>query len=502
MFVRKLSDIRVTYSGLIALVMAAVNIFLGMIFSIIITRTLSPTEYGTWILINSIIFYVIAAEPIISYWATREIARGLQSGKTAIMSSGIFSLGGILCYMIFVYFASDKIHVDHNVLFFGSILITLMFLNRTLIGINLGWKPHAGSYASIFFTFTEILMAIIFVYLLHMGVYGIIITVSTAYLASIVILIFYARKIIKSKIDKQFLKKWLKLSWLPLYPSFSSVVSVMDAIIFSIIVGSVSGLGFWAAVTVGVILVTQSIQISRAVYPKLLQGGKTTYLQENFSHLFYFAIPSTAMAITFAKPGLFVLNPVYMAVVPVVVIVAVWKFFDVLGSVFQQYLTGMEKVDLNENSNFKDYVKSKLFLVPTLVLIQSVVYVILLVIGFLIMKDRPQLDLLIYWGIAGLITQIPFTIYYYLLVRKNTTVVIEIGRILKYVLVSIGVFGIIFLMTEKFLDYKQGIFEFLPNLFLFVLLGIGAYFAVTYFIDLRTKELFNAIIREIRQRRI
>ena len=71
-----MSNIRVTYSGLIGLFISFVTTIIGMIFVLITTRQLSEIELGTWGLIGSLMSYVLIIEPIISYWTTRETARG------------------------------------------------------------------------------------------------------------------------------------------------------------------------------------------------------------------------------------------------------------------------------------------------------------------------------------------------------------------------------------------------------------------------------------------
>jgi len=71
-----LSDIRVTYSGLFAFFVGLLGIVTGLAFILIVTRSLSPGEFGTWSLIGSIIGYVMVSESIVNFWTTREIARG------------------------------------------------------------------------------------------------------------------------------------------------------------------------------------------------------------------------------------------------------------------------------------------------------------------------------------------------------------------------------------------------------------------------------------------
>ena len=59
-----MSGIRVTYTGLISLVGGMVSVFTGVIFTLIITRSVTPEEYGTWGLIIGLITYVTLIAPI------------------------------------------------------------------------------------------------------------------------------------------------------------------------------------------------------------------------------------------------------------------------------------------------------------------------------------------------------------------------------------------------------------------------------------------------------
>ena len=87
-----MSGIRVTYSGLIAFVVGIGSIFTGLLFVLIVTRRLSPEEFGSWAVIGSMISYFIISETIVSYWTARQIARNEKVGKTSVFSSSFFSL--------------------------------------------------------------------------------------------------------------------------------------------------------------------------------------------------------------------------------------------------------------------------------------------------------------------------------------------------------------------------------------------------------------------------
>ena len=202
-----MAEIRVTYSGLISVAVGLITIITGVAFMLIVTRTLDPVEFGTWGVITVLFLGVLNIEPIISYWTTREVARGLESAKTAIFSSGIFSSMAVIIYLIIIHFVHNGTDTDFASIFLAAFLIPIIFLNRVLSGINLGWKPQAVSYGILAMGITQIPMALIFVYFFDMGVIGVIISVGIANISSIIVLTISARETIKKEFQIKFLKR-------------------------------------------------------------------------------------------------------------------------------------------------------------------------------------------------------------------------------------------------------------------------------------------------------
>jgi len=277
-----LSGIRVTYTGLISLIGGIISVLTGIIFTLVITRTVTPEEYGTWGLIIALITYVTLIGPIVSYWSTRDTARNIQSGKTAVLSSILLSIGAISIYILISYLMGNYTNVERNVLLFAAILIPTMFVNGILIAINLGWKPHAISYGTLAYGISSVPLALFLIYYLNFGVTGIIISVFLANIASIIILFYYAKEKITNQFNKTILKKWLKFSWIPIYPGIAILVAGFDISIFTIITGSVIGLAFWTAAMVLPAMISHTGLISRAIYAKLLEE-KTKEFKKNIS---------------------------------------------------------------------------------------------------------------------------------------------------------------------------------------------------------------------------
>jgi len=496
-----MNDIRVTFSGLISLVLGIINIPLGFGFMLIVTRTLEPTEYGTWGLISGIIVYATILEQIISYWSTREVARNQDSGKTAISSGLLFSMAGIVIYLISAYMIGNNTDADQNVVLLASILIPLIFVNRILTSITLGWKPQGASYGQIIFGLSQIPSGFLLIYFLKLGTVGVIYAVGIAYAISIIFLLIYNKEKLLSSIKKQYLKKWINYSWLSIYPAIGGMLFFLDVAIYSIITESVIGLAYWTASLVITTIIASSGLISRAVYSKLLQGNNSEFISDSLRHLFYFSILFTALIISFARPGLYALNPEYAIAEFIVIVLAIQSFlFTITGSV-GSFILGIEKVDLDKKSTFRDYFKSKLFFMPTLTLIQSIVYIGLLTLMLLSLVSiiDSQIDLIFYWALISLIVQIPISIYTGIIFRKNFTIHVQIKSISKYLLSAFVVFLVSQFLISSFLDYQNDIFKFLPQVVLFIILGTLIYLGITILIDSKTKFLIKSIFSELQK---
>ena len=50
---------------------------------------------------------------------------------------------------------------------------------------------------------------------------------------------------------------------------------------------------------------------------------------------------------------------------------------------------------------------------------------------------------------------------------------------------------------ENYLKYQESIFDFLPNLILYLGIGVILYALVTYILDIRTRKLVKSIITEL-----
>lgn len=494
-----MSAIRVNYSGLISFVVSIGAIILGLIFTMIITRRLEPEEFGAWALILSLVNYFLISGPIVSYWTTRQIARGENIGKTSVISSLILSLITLPFFIIYVYFISKNTSVEFEFLLLGLILLPLNFASQTLNAINIGYKPQTVSYVQIIFDAIKIPAAIIFIIIFDLGVEGAIFALLLALISKIFFQSYFAREKLKDSFSFKMTKKWFKQFWIPTFGQMSNYLQLIDVSLYSILTGYVLGIAYYqAAFTLG-LLVANAGAIYQALYPKILADKNFDSLSKNITYVLYFAIPLLAISILFAKPGLYALNPEYQNAWFIVILLSLKLFLRVLWTIPAHILQGMEQID-TQTTSFLELLKSKLFRIPAFASIFYLIYLSLLVILFMITKGiLNELDVVMWWGGIGLIIELCLTIYFWIYAKKHIQFSFPYARTIKFILPAI-IFSIVFLITSnQIIVYEPSIYKFLPPLLIELVICIIIYISITYIIDSEIRSLFKSIIKEIKK---
>jgi len=496
-----LSSIRVTFSGLIAFVVGVVSVFTGLIFVLIITRNLTPIEFGTWGLIGATLNYLLISEVIINYWTVRQIARNEPVGKTGLMSSTFFMLSSVPIYLAYVYFTSDQSNVIFDAMLFGIILIPVYFFSTALVQINTGHKPHVVSYGNLVFEFTKIPIALVLIIFLELGIAGAIMTLLLSYISRIIIQIYFAKNILRPKFQFVILKNWIKLSYIPLYNTAANYLKNLDVLLYPIIIGSVIGVAYYfAAFTISNIIIHSSL-IAQALYPKLLAEGKYKTISENFSLMLYFAIPLTTLTVLFAKPGLFALNPEYQFADTIVMILSFKILLTVFHIYFQQILLGLENIDVQPDVKFSKILHSNLFQIPTINIIEYLSYIIIFIMLLTFNSNISDLDLVLWWVLLAFLVEIPVVVYLFILVKNIIDFSIKYAEIIKYIFAASMVIVTYLTTSDYIIKYNERINDFLPGVIIEGLICISIYLGITYAVDVKTRKIFHSVLSEVSNKR-
>jgi len=463
-----------------------------------ITRRLTPEDFGIWSLLLSFINYFLISEVIISYWATRQIARGEKIGKTSFISSLGISGINIPIFILYTFFISQNNNIPFEILLFGTILLPVTFLSQTLTGINLGHKPHTTSYGLLVFGILKIPLALVTVVILEWEVMGIILAIFIATVGKIIVQTYFALPKLKTIFNISVFTRWLKLSWIPLFAHIQNYIQLLDVVLYSVIVNSVIGVAYYNAAFVVAHIVNHAGSISQALYPKLLADKDYDGIIENLKLLFYFAIPLLAIAIIFSKPALFALNPLYQNAWPIMIFLALKTFMHVTRIVPLSIISGTEQIDKQNNLHFSKLIKSNLFRLPVILSTFNIIYIgILVIMLFTFKSEFDEFELVLWWSIIGFIIEIPMTIIIWLLSRKTIKLSLPWKKILRSIFAT-TIFVIVYFITSDYiLNYELSIYKFLPTLILQLIICIGIYIGITFVIDKEVRVLFKSILNKI-----
>lgn len=497
-----MSNIRVSYAGLINFTVILISFVTGLIFTIIVTRKLSPDEFGLWSLMGSLVLYVMIFKPINEYWTTRHIARNEEAGITAIASSGLFSAGSIGIFLVVIFIISSNSNADYDILLFSSILIPLTYISTIMLAITAGYKPQGSGYGMLIFEITKIPIGFVLVYLADWGIVGAITTTSIATCIQIIFYVYYLKDKLKGRFDVKLLKNWFKLSWLSMFGATYSWIQNLDRTIFILFSGSVAGLAYVGVATAISQLISSSRAMSSALYPKLIASQKEQYIELMLQRVLLIAIPLLGFTLVFAKSGLWVLNPLYVDGVSIVIIWSFSHFVQVFHTPLSGALLGLERVDIGFKSKFKDYIKSKLFFTPLVYLISYSSYIIVLIVIMHVSTqfNLQELEIIFWWGVGGTISNIGILIAFWIKLNKQIELKFPLIHGIKYVIVTIIAFTITLWSTKQFLVYEESIFIFLPSLIPHMLLFFGIYLPIIVLWDKATRQFLHLIINEFKSK--
>ena len=103
-----------------------------------------------------------------------------------------------------------------------------------------------------------------------------------------------------------------------------------------------------------------------------------------------------------------------------------------------------------------------------------------------------------WWGFVAIFSEIPFVIFWWNQIRKYTKFSLPIKEITKYSFATI-IFVLVYFVTSDFIiDYKISIYEFLPGLFIQMIICASIYLSITFLIDKKTRIIVSKVVKEIR----
>jgi len=487
-----LARVRLRYSGLVLFSSRAFSMVMGLLFTVMVTRRLSVNEFGVWQYISALLGYFILPSSIVSFWLTRDVARGSRVARVGILTNLLFSLAAAGLFAVASYPLSSGIGANGLYFLLCCLQLPEIYILNTLESVANATRPEIFGYSTIVYEASKVLTALIFVVILRTGLTGSIISVIIAYLAQMATMGFALRKNIDGFLDKGAVKRWLSLFWIPTFNAAAGQILLFDTIILVTLTRSTLPVAMLRAAQVFGAAIVMSGVLAAPLYPKLLAGGTAGDVDTALKMVFMFAIPSTIGVLILSEPLLSILRVEYVQARFTLIVIAMVSFINSIMGAMDAVIAGTERVDVAGNISFKRFIRSRLSLLPSLSFIQDIIYLAILApITYVLYIMGVDLNMIALSTALILLTStMPIFIYKYRLAKRVVPFEFPFRAVFRFSLASLAMAAALALLY-RFVVVSENISKVLFTLLPTIGVAAVVYFTVLLLVDDDARRLLK-----------
>lgn len=491
-----MTEIRLRYTGLTAYVTSLLTTFTGLLFTLLITRRLTPDELGVWRYIGSLIAYFVIPPGLVAYWTTRLTAQGKQVLSTSLLIATISAVITTPVFMTLSKAFSEQVNAHYSLFMMAAIEIPLISVYMILESALTARRPERVYYSIMMQELVKLPVAIAFVLVFRLGVLGAILAAVVGFGIRVLTSFFLAKEIGFGRPEWGVASQILRHIWLPLYSGLPNALGELQFIAVVLILGSSEVLGYVSAVLLVGSVVALAGNLSSGLYPKLLQSQSSTAVETSLKMVLMIAIPSSVGGIILSEHILNLLRPDYRMVAPALAIALPSTILYLINNILDATLIGQERADFDNSSDFKKLIKSWLFLVPTINIVHSIAYIVSLALVLLYFSKSGILTIVIIWFVIHFSISIPFLVYKIKVSNQSSIFRRILLPVTKYILSAMMMGGVIFIFRPA--NIPSQIFFSFPLLLPVIIAGIITYFGILYIIDEEFRSLARLIVSNTR----
>ena len=489
-----MSKVKLRLSGGLAFAANLVGYLTGFIFTVLITRRLSAEEFGVWALISSLIVYSLIPYDLVGSWIMRDAARGKKVLDTALVLCLLLSPISILIYILSGVGSASAINYDAATILLGLMVLAPYISLSMASAVQGGYMPQRIGVSRIIFEISKVLFAFLFLILLGLRLIGALLSLSLAYAVQAGFLL-YNSKSLRQKINTSWILKWLKGAPANIIDVLDKALSATNIVLMSVILGNAAIAGYWQAAVSASALVTSSRLLATGLGARLLSGGSQRDVDKSFSFCMMLAIPLLLGFLVLSRDLLWLLNPIYSPAWIAACILAVAGITRFVGNIGATVLTGTDEFDRGDTITFKDYLKSRVFMVNGLRTTLTGLN-LATVAAYLITAGRTasMVEIITSVAVINLMWAIVGAIINLKLMRKMTPFKLNLSTLKPYLISAIVMALAVYLIREA-LGFKPArALEAGCQILLLVIIGGAIYGGILYLIS---KE-FRRFLREVK----
>jgi O-antigen/teichoic acid export membrane protein len=489
-------DLRLQYSGLVLFASRLVSVGTGLFFALILARAASPAEYDVWFNMNDISTYFTLMAGVLPFWALRFVAREKEGAiKTGLFSNFIVSLVATAIFVplipVIVSALGPRAEPYILVYFLFSFQIIEFHLLSMFEACFQARTPRIVGYGLLIQQVGKVAIGYIMIVQLHQPLLGAVVATIVSFFTQI---IYYSKLLfgeMKQKIKWAYIREWFK-------GSIANVINVIGNQIAGLVLvwlfafGGEGARGSYGAAMQVSTVITYSLLLSYALYPKLIAERRTQDITDSLKMVLMFALPMTFGAIALSNAFIVLLRPDYPSAGPVLVALSIDSLIIVLSGIFSVVLYGMETLDQNSQISLRKLARSKLLLVLFLPYFHSMITIpsTLYVLGILA-QNQPILAAL-YVSIINMTARFVMFVVLIIIVRRITRFKVPWVSIGKYIGASVAM--VLFLEAFLVVAPQPSIAYVLAA----TIVGGLIYLGVLMAIDKEARALPRLVLKQLR----
>ncbi len=494
------SEIPIRKTGLVVFSSRIISIFTGITFLVMMTRSLSTTQFGLWEVIIDLLAFASFPSGLILFWATRAVARGARIGKTAISVNVILSGAGMLIYVVLSLSSFSAVGSTLQPLLFAILLVPLGYWNQAANAVVSGHSPAILGYSLIVSELCKLAAAVPLLLIYKTGINGVILALMVSYFSQALVSSYLVRGASSEPVDLTLGKRWLSKAWLPSLLTLPYFLAIADTFVVSVLSSGTNLTAYYQAAFSIASIAGYSFYLASALYPLLLRGGSDELISSTMDLLLLFGLPMAAGAGVLAQPILALLKSQYVASSTGLVILAFAALVLSVSQLFDQTLLGRERADVDEAATFAKLVKSDILFVSVVNIAMAGTY--LLTIGLLVRYGLAvplsTSQIVNLWSSAQLVIFVIFTAVKLWKMRRTTRVHLK-PSFARY-LVATLVMATVLEALSIVIPLSSGTLGSGVRLSLVALVGTMTYFGVLYGIDPGFRGLLASLRKSVLSR--
>ena len=472
----------------------------GLLFTVMVARWLDPNSFGTWEVIVTLVSFSAYPVGIVSYWATRDVARGKMVGRTALAAGGLMSSFGLVLYFAFTLVTYPRINASVLPFLLGALLVPLSYWSAVANSLVGGFRPGVYGYSLVISELAKLGVAYEALYVFRLGIEGVIVALMAAYLVQSVVSTYFVRLTASEKFDFALTRRWSRLAWLPAVSYLPSVLAIADTVVVAVAFGPAI-VGYYQAAFLIASVVGFSSALAFSLYPLLLRGGGERLPSITIEFSLFFGLPMAVGCFVLAGPLLFLLGTKYLPGALGLAIMAPMFVFSTISWIVDQTLLGTEKADLGERPSFVKLLRSNLLFVPTVNILYAVSYLALMfaTLSYSFSAGFSTSASIGNWAAVQLIATLGFLLVKARRVSRYAELRPGIS-VVYYLLAAAVMGGVVHALSGELLQQGIGFITYGARLLGVVAAGAVVYFGIVYALDSRFRDLARSLLDRVKFR--